>query len=102
MSTLRRRMAVVNSGHWYLISISTRVVCLTPYNAIRDEYIEVLEALLTHPIVSGTYGIVPPHENPTQPFFLDETICKTVSNGATFVSGSAMPKVTPLAPVQPE
>jgi hypothetical protein len=73
-----------------------------PYKAIREEYIEVFEALFTHPIVSGTYGIVPPQENPTQPFFLGETICKTVSNGATFVSGSAIPKVTPLVPVQPE
>lgn len=59
-------------------------------------------ALLIHPRVSGTYGIVPPHENPTQPFFLGETICKTVSNGADFVSGNAIPKVMPLVPVHPE
>jgi hypothetical protein len=52
--------------------------------------------------VSGTYGIVPPHEKPTQPFFLGEIICKTVSNGAIFASGNAIPKVMPLVPVQPE
>jgi hypothetical protein len=62
----------------------------------------VLEAVLTHPTVSGTYGMVPPQENPTQPFFLVEIICKTVSNGAVLVSGSAIPKVMPLVPIQPE
>jgi hypothetical protein len=71
------------------------------YKAILDEYIEVLEALFTHPRVSGTYGIVPPHEKPTQPFLLGEIICKTVSNGAAFASGSAIPKVIPLVPNQP-
>jgi hypothetical protein len=57
---------------------------------------------LTQPTVSGTYGIVPPQENPTQPFFFGETICNTVSYGAGFDSGRAIPKVTPLVPVQPE
>jgi hypothetical protein len=53
-------------------------------------------------MVNGTYGIVPPQEKPTQPFFLGETICRTVSNGAIFVSGSAMPKVIPFELVHPE
>jgi hypothetical protein len=72
------------------------------HNAILDEYIAVFDALLTQPTVSGTYGIVPPHEKPTQPFFLGEIICKTASNGATFVSGNAIPKVIPFVPVHPE
>lgn len=58
--------------------------------------------MLTHPIVNGTYGIVPPQENPTQPFFLGEIICNTVSNGAVFVSGNAIPNVTPAELVHPE
>jgi hypothetical protein len=75
---------------------------VTTYNAILDEYIAVFEALLTQPTVSGTYGIVPPHEKPTHPFFLGEIICKTVSNGETFVCGSATPNVMPFVPVHPE
>jgi hypothetical protein len=62
----------------------------------------VFDALLTQPRVSGTYGIVPPNEKPTQPFFRGDTICRTVSNGAVFVTGNAMPNVTPFVPVHPE
>jgi hypothetical protein len=72
------------------------------YKAIRDEYITVFDASLTHPMVSGTYGIVPPNEKPTQPFFRGETICRTVSKGAVFASGNAMPNVMPLKPIHPE
>jgi hypothetical protein len=72
------------------------------HKAILEEYIVVLDALLTQPTVKGTYGMVPPQENPTHPFFLGDTICKTVSNGAALVLGSAMPNVMPLAPVHPE
>jgi hypothetical protein len=72
------------------------------YKAILEEYIVVLDSLLTQPTVKGTYGMVPPQENPTQPFFLGEIICKTVSNGAVLVSGNAMPNVMSLVPVHPE
>jgi hypothetical protein len=72
------------------------------HKAILEEYIVVLDALLTQPTVKGTYGMVPPQENPTHPFFLGDIICKTVSNGAALVLGSAMPNVMPLAPIHPE
>jgi hypothetical protein len=75
---------------------------MSTYNAILEEYMTVFEALFTQPSVSGTYGIVPPQENPTHPFLMGETICSTVSKGATLVSGRATPKVTPLPPVQLE
>jgi len=61
----------------------------------------VFATALTQPIVRGTYGIVPPHAKPTQPFAMGETICSTVSNGAAVTSGRATPIVTPLPPVHP-
>jgi hypothetical protein len=63
---------------------------------------DVLDAVFIHPTVSGTYGIVPPQLNPTHPFLIGETICKTVSKGAVFDSGKARPNVMPLVPVHPE
>lgn len=74
----------------------------TTYKAILEEKMVVFAAVFTHPIVRGTYGIVPPHAKPTQPFAMGETICKTVSKGAAVTLGRATPMVTPLPPVHPE
>lgn len=64
-----------------------------------------MEALLTQPIVSGTYGIVPPHEKPIQPFATGEMIWRTVSKFEAVVLGRATPMITPAAlffsPVHP-
>lgn len=71
------------------------------HKAMRDEVIVVLAAVFTQPIVKGTYGIVPPHEKPSQPVFRGAIICRMVSKGAVLASGNATPKVMLLVPVHP-